>query len=85
MNNINYGGNLLLADVSPQGSDTGQGLSTTFKYAQGTVAFIINPKYNLRIEAGAVLRQETNSQSDNKTMLITFGLRSSFRNLYTDF
>ncbi|MDB5137163.1 MAG: hypothetical protein JWP37_3766 [Mucilaginibacter sp.] len=85
VNNINYGDNLLLADNIPQGSDTGQGLSTTFKYAQGTIAFVINPKYNLRIEAGAVLRQESNSQTDNKTVLISFGLRSSFRNLYTDF
>ena len=63
----------------------GQGLSTTLRYAQGSVSFLINPKYNLRFELGGVLREEKNSQSDVKTALITFGLRSTFRDLYSDF
>ncbi|MBS1502241.1 MAG: hypothetical protein JST32_09275 [Bacteroidetes bacterium] len=60
-------------------------MSTTFKYAQGKISLLINPKYNLRLEAGAVLRQESNAQMDQKTALITFGLRSTFRDLYSDF
>lgn len=60
-------------------------LPTTLKYAEGTVAYVLNPKYNLRIEIGGLLRQEKNSASDTKTALLTIGLRSSFRNLYHDF
>jgi hypothetical protein len=63
----------------------GQGLSTQLYYAEGTVSFLINPKYNLRFELSGLYRQEKNSVADNKTTLVTFGLRSSFRNLYHDF
>jgi hypothetical protein len=86
--NINYGSDITLANNLniPAGSGaTGQGLATTLKYAEGTAAYVINPKYNLRFELGALVRQEKNSASDIKTVLLTFGLRSSFRNLYHDF
>jgi hypothetical protein len=63
----------------------GQGLSTHLYYAEGTVSFLINPKYNLRFELSGLYRQQKNALSDDKTTLITFGLRSSFRNLYHDF
>ena len=85
---VNYGKDITLADntlLPPTNTGTGQGLSTTLKYAEGTVAYVLNPKYNLRVEIGAVLRQETNALTDTKTALITFGLRTSFRNLYHDF
>lgn len=83
---INYGKDITLPDnVSVVNGSTGQGLATTLKYAEGTVAYVLNPKYNLRIEIGALVRQEKNTVSDTKTTLITFGLRSSFRNLYHDF
>ena len=85
MNGLNYGKNIFEPFTGPQGSTTDQGLNTSFKYAQGKVSFLINPKYNLRIEAGAVLRQELNSLMDQKTAMITFGLRSTFRDLYSDF
>lgn len=63
----------------------GQGIATQLYYGEGTVAYILNPKYNLRFELGALYRQEKNAQKDSKNTLITFGLRSSFRNLYHDF
>ncbi|EHQ30119.1 hypothetical protein [Mucilaginibacter paludis] len=84
----NYGKDVTLADNAsiPSGSiSTGQGIATTLKYAEGTVAFVLNPKYNLRVEVGGLWRNETNALSDTKTVLLTFGLRSSFRNLYHDF
>jgi hypothetical protein len=87
--NINYGSDITLADNInlPTGhtATTGQGLATTLKYAEGTVAYLLNPKYNFRLEIGAVLRQEINNQTDTKTALITIGLRSTFRDLYHDF
>ncbi len=86
--NINYGKDIMLPDNSnlpAVSGSTGQGLATTLKYAEGTIAYILNPKYNLRLEIGGLLRQESNSQSDTRTAMIVFGLRSTFRNLYHDF
>ena len=70
--------------LEPTGT-IGQGLATTLKYAQGTVSLLINPKYNLRLEAGGVIREESNALGTTKTAWFTFGLRSTFRGLYSDF
>jgi hypothetical protein len=85
---VNYGKDITLADNSllpASNNGTGQGISTTLKYAEGTVAYMLNPKYNLRVEVGAVLRQETNALTDTKTAWLTLGLKTTFRNLYHDF
>ena len=66
------------------GNYTGQGLTTNLVYLEGRVAFVLNPKYNLRIELSAIYRTEDNSQFNDRTTWITIGLRSSFRDLYTD-
>jgi hypothetical protein len=86
--NINYGKNIQLPDnvnLPPSISSTGQGIATTLKYAEGTVSYLLNPKYNLRVEIGGLIRQEKNNLSDTKTTMITLGLRSTFRDLYHDF
>lgn len=86
--NSNYGKDIfkLYPDASRiLGVFTGQGLTTDLYYGEGRVSYILNPKYNLRIEAGALLRRETNDLSTNNTAMFTIGLRSSFRNLYYDF
>ena len=86
--NINYGKNIQLPDnvnLPPSVGSTGQGIATTLKYAEGTVSYLLNPKYNLRVEIGGLIRQEKNSLSDTKTTMITLGLRSTFRDLYHDF
>ena len=62
----------------------GQGLTTNMYYLQGKVDYILNPKYNLRIELSALYRDEKNVQYDDKTSLITIGIRSSFRAIYND-
>jgi hypothetical protein len=86
---VNYGNNIALADNSNLPADntgsTGQGIATSLKYAEGTVAYMLNPKYNLRIEVGGILRQQKNALGNTNTALLTLGLRSSFRNLYHDF
>jgi len=84
----NYGKNIFepyLASIKQEGNYTTQGINTSLFYAEGRVAYVVNPKYNLRLELGGILRRESNSLGKNNTSLITFGLRSSFRNLYTDF
>ena len=85
---LNYGGDIFKdydTRVSDYGNKTGQGLGTDLYYAEAKVAYVLNPKYNLRIELGGILRTESNSISKTNTGLITVGLRSTFRNLYSDF
>lgn len=88
-NSLNYGKNILISNTinlpSSNINITGQGLATTLHYAEGTIAFLLNPKYNLRLEAGLLIREEKNIQTTTKTTQFTFGIRSSFRNLYHDF
>jgi len=82
----NYGQNVMLAFPAILPSDfTGQGLHTQLYYGEGTLSYLVNPKYNLRLEGGLLLRDEKNAMMSSKTVLITFGLRSTFRDLYHDF
>ena len=87
MNGLNYGKDIFQIYTSPAkrlGNYTGQGLTTDMYYLEGKVAYILNPKYNLRLELGAILRNETNDQFKDKTTWLTIGLRSSFRQVYND-
>lgn len=87
IDNLNYGKNIFLNYQKPargDGNYIGQGLTTNMVYLQGKVAYLINPKYNLRLELGGIYRTEKNAQFNDKTSMITFGIRSSFRNMYTD-
>ena len=84
---MNFGKDIFQVYTSPArffGNYTGQGLTTNMYYLQGKVAYLLNPKYNLRIELGGIFRQEENSQFKDKTTMITIGLRSSFRQIYND-
>ncbi|MCO5936297.1 capsule assembly Wzi family protein [Mucilaginibacter sp. RB4R14] len=63
----------------------GQGIGTNLYYAEGTVSFMVNPKYNMRLELNGIYRRESNTLATKNATIISFGLRSSFRNLYHDF
>jgi hypothetical protein len=63
----------------------GQGIATNLYFAQGTISFLINPKTNLRLEGSVTLRDEKNDLGSNKDAVISFGIRSSFRSIYSDF
>lgn len=69
---------------STTGNFIGQGLTTNMYYAEAKVAYLLNPKYNLRIEIGGLYRKESNTLFIDKTTMLNIGLRSSFRNLYQD-
>ena len=87
INGLDYGKNIFqsyLNAAKQLNNYTGQGLRTNLYYAEGKVAYILNPKYNLRLELGAVYRDEVNTVFESRTPMITFGLRSSFRNFYSD-
>ncbi|WP_040628376.1 hypothetical protein [Mucilaginibacter paludis] len=88
INGLDYGKDIFKSYLNAAkqfGNYTGQGLRTDFYYAQGKVAYLLNPKYNLRLELGGTYRNEKNALFNNKTSMITVGLRSSFRNIYSDF
>jgi hypothetical protein len=67
------------------GYTTTGGLKTSLYYLDGRISYLLNPRYNLRIEAGGILRTEKNTLGTDRTTQITFGLRSTFRNIYQDF
>jgi hypothetical protein len=83
----NYGKDIFRSYREPvhdNGNNIGQGLTTNMVYLQGKIGYILNPKYNLRLELGGIYRTEKNSAFNDKTSMITFGVRSSFRQIYTD-
>jgi hypothetical protein len=86
-NSINYGQDVTLAfdPGTVVGTTQGQGIPTHLYYGEGTVAYLINPKYNLRFELGGLYRKQSNELGSQNTTLITFGIRASFRQLYHDF
>jgi hypothetical protein len=87
LDGLNYGKDIfeLYPDAAKfVGNYTGQGITTNMVYYEAKAAYVLNPKYNLRIELGYIYRTEDNSQYKDKTNWFTIGLRSSFRNLYTD-
>ncbi|HTH83612.1 MAG TPA: hypothetical protein VL490_11795 [Mucilaginibacter sp.] len=87
VNGLAYGKDIFKVYIDPAhlyGNYIGQGLTTNMTYLEGKVAYVLNPKYNLRIELGGIYRHESNSQFNDKTTWVTIGLRSSFRTLYTD-
>ncbi|RYE21119.1 MAG: gliding motility protein RemB [Sphingobacteriales bacterium] len=84
---LNYGKDIFKNYRLPArtlGNYIGQGLTTNMIYLEGKVAYLLNPKYNLRLELGGVFRSEKNAAFHDKTVMMTFGVRSSFRSLYTD-
>ena len=85
---INYGKDIFESyntRADDFGNHIGQGLKTNLANVQGTVAFLLNPKFNLRVECSVIARQEKNSAYKNRETIFQIGLRSSFRQLYYDF
>ncbi|RPE13243.1 hypothetical protein EGT74_06855 [Chitinophaga lutea] len=84
----NYGGDIFKSyDTRAKEYDNRitQGVKTDFFYANGSIAFVLNPKYNLRIEAMAASRSEKNVLFHNKEFIFSVGLKTSFRQFYYDF
>ena len=49
------------------------------------INYLVNPKTNLNIEIGTVMRKFTNAFSVDESQLIYFGIRTSLENYYFDF
>lgn len=85
----NYGKEIILKDYSTRvqeyGNKIGQGIKTNLLYATGSLAYVINPKYNLRLETSITGRQEKNDLGKTNELIFQFGLRTTFRQFYYDF
>ncbi len=67
------------------GNKIGQGVKNNLYFADLRAAYVLNPKYNLRLELGYTQRFRTiEGDKTQKSGVINFGLRSSFRNFYND-
>ncbi|MBV8254337.1 MAG: hypothetical protein JO154_17190 [Chitinophaga sp.] len=85
---INYGHDIskpYTNYVKGYGNYIGQGVRTNLLYAQGTIAYVLNPKYNLRLETSLAARKVSNDISKSTDLIFSLGLRSTFRQFYYDF
>ncbi|MCF8285117.1 MAG: hypothetical protein K9I48_09080, partial [Sphingobacteriales bacterium] len=85
--NTNVGSNIF-ASYDTRDKEYGnkllQGIPASLFIVDARIAYMLNPKINMRLELGYTYRNEIVSGTANLTNIITFGLRSSFRNLYFD-
>lgn len=88
INGNNFGKDIFKTyDTAPKyysGNFTGQGLKTDLYYLQGKIAYLLNPKYNLRLELSGTYRKEKNELVTTQNSIINIGIRSTFRNIYND-
>ncbi len=91
--NSNWGTNVYKSyDTRTQEYDNkvGQGVSTSTFYTDAKIAYLVNPKTNLRLEAGITLRRfktdiEKGALKNETTKYVYFGLHSDIANRYFDF
>lgn len=62
-----------------------QGLSSTLNSIEFRLDYLVNPKTNFNIELGAAMRTLKNDRSNDQSLLVFFGLRTSLENYYFDF
>ena len=67
------------------GIDMYQGNLTTVNLKNFNIAYIVNPKTNLKINLGVTLRDFKNEDGELKTQFINFGIKSDLFNHYYDF
>ena len=89
MDSLNYGKNI---DVSfwanrPMefNNKVGQGLKTSLFQHNTSIAYLLNPKTNMRIELSFLYRSIKNDLGEDNTVFISFGFSTSLENFYYDF
>ncbi|KGE14329.1 hypothetical protein [Sphingobacterium deserti] len=83
----NFGGDIFKSQPGVDRFRIGQGQATNLFYNELRVAYVLNPKYNLRWELGLINRQQNIISSGEKinATIFTIGLRSSFRTFQTEY
>jgi hypothetical protein len=85
---LNFGKNIFLSpnDVPRSyGNYTGQGLYTKLNQLDASISFLINPSTNMNVYIAATFRSEQNFKMNIRYNYLSFGFRTSLRNLYNDF
>lgn len=83
----NVGIDLFKEQINGDAFKIEQGSLNKLFYNELRVSYVMNPKYNLRWEIGAINRHNNNLGTAEKTntTIFTFGLRSSFRNFHREY
>lgn len=87
----NWGSQVMLGYETREqeyGNQTLQGVRTTTLFGDLRIGYLVNPSYNLRLEAGLRLREFTPTTSALRATQTTFlfvGLRTALQNHYYDF
>ena len=85
---MDYGQNIFIPydrHVSELGNKIGQGLKTQLTTTDLTFAYLLNPRTNMRIEAGLYSRRLHTKDSDQAVLLFMIGIRTALFNSYDDF
>ncbi|MEO8148575.1 MAG: hypothetical protein ABI723_13095 [Bacteroidia bacterium] len=85
---LNFGKNIFKSyeqAVHYTGNYMAQGLETKITYVDLKVSYLINPAYNLKVEAGITNRKSTNNKQTMENNFISFGIKTSICNHYYDF
>ncbi len=84
---INYGRNPFNGTTNfPSGNiTTTQGVKTNIYFGDLRIAYVLNPKTNLRLETGFTYRREKNAINTFEDKYAYIGVRMSFRQLVYDF
>ncbi len=84
---VNFGRNIFNGSTAyPAGTiTTTQGIKTNIYYGDVRIAYVLNPKSNLRLETGFTYRRESNALKVFEDKYAYIGVRMSFRNLVYDF
>jgi hypothetical protein len=62
-----------------------QTFNTNFAYAHAQLSYLLNPRTDMRIYAGAALRKESSDITDSEDVFVFFGLRTFLSNRLFDF
>lgn len=82
---LNYQHYLGYADGNELGHYVGQGIETHLVTNDLVLSYLVNPTYNFNVFVEVMRRRLTTQTTENKTMILNLGLRTSLENLYYDF
>jgi hypothetical protein len=86
---VNYGQNIFLSYENNRPRDfnnrVGQGLRTTITISQLTLAYVINPSYNMRFFIDVMARRSENKNQTLNTLAVQAGIKTYLFNRYYDF
>ena len=85
---MDFGRNIFISynkRLKDYGNTTTQGIKTNLLNTSLRIAYIVNEKMNLKVEAGFAQRIEQQANRTLQTPLLFIGIRTDLSNMYTDF